>query len=100
LIADIAVATDRRRGSFTAPSFIRLIGELGALRGLEEYDVSGFNVVQRFGRVSPGELAELFFYRRDRVVDWAATDLEKQYPPDAIFSTGKWFKVDALIKKK
>jgi hypothetical protein len=94
------VNTDRRRGSFAAPSFIRLIGDLSVLRGLEEYDVSGFYVVQRFGKVKPGELAELFFYRKERVVDWTAVDLEKQYPPDAIFSTGKWFKVDALIKKK
>jgi hypothetical protein len=100
VIADIAVNTERRRGSFTAPRQIRIIGELGALRGLEEYDVSGFNVVHRFGRLRTGELAELYFYRKGRYVDWKAADLEKQYPPDAIFSTGKWLKVDELLKKK
>jgi hypothetical protein len=100
VVADIAVNTERRRGSYMAPSYIRMIGDLGALRGLEEYDVSGFNVVQRFGRVRTGELAELFFYRKDRIVDWNATDLEKQYPPDAVFSTGKWLKADSAIKKK
>ena len=100
LVADIAVNADRRRGSFTAPRYIRLIGDLSAIRGLEEYDVSGFNVFHRFGRLRTGELAELFFYRKGRFVDWKAADLEKQFPPDAVFSTGKWIKVDELLKKK
>jgi hypothetical protein len=100
MVADIAVTTDRRRASFTAPSVIRYIGQLNNLRGLEEYDVSGFNVVHRFGRIKPGELAELYFYRKDRVVDWMAADLATQYPPDAIFSTGKWIKGDASLMKK
>ena len=100
VVADIAVNTDRRRGSFTAPRYIRLIGDLGSIRGLEEYDVSGFNIVHRFGRLRTGELAELYFYRKGRYVDWKTIDLEKQYPPDAVFSTGKWLKVDELLKKK
>jgi hypothetical protein len=100
LIADIAVNTDRRRAGFTAPSLIRSIGDLTRARGLEEYDVSGFNVVQRLGSLKIGDLAEFYFYRKDRVVDWTATDLEKQYPPDAIFSLGKWIKGEKLVAKK
>lgn len=100
VIADIAVNTDRRRAGFSAPSFVRSMGDLTRARGLEEYDVSGFNVVQRLGSLKIGELAEFYFYRKDRVVDWTAADLEKQYPPDAIFSIGKWIKGEKLVLKK
>jgi hypothetical protein len=99
-VSDIAVNAERRRASFPAPYVIRKLGDLANLHGLEEYDASGFNVVQRLGSVKPGELAEFFFYRKDRNVDWAAADLEKQFPPDAIFSGGKWLKSDKAIVKK
>src|SRR5439155_10805762 len=91
-VVDIAVNTERRRASFMAPSIIRNIGDLSHFHGLEEFDVGGFNVVQRFGNIKVGELAEFFFYQKTRVVDWTATDIEKQFPPDAIFSGGKWIK--------
>lgn len=90
--ADIAAVTERRRASFAAPTVIRSIGDLYSMHGLEEYDAAGSNVIHRFGAVRTGELAELLFYKKDRVVDWAAPDLEKQFPPDAIFSAGKWLK--------
>ena len=99
-VADIAVNTERRRASFAAPSFIRNIGDLSNLHGLEEYDVSGFNVVQRFGSRRIGELAEFFFYLKGRQIDWTATDLEKQFPPDAVFSGGKWVKGEKAVSKK
>ena len=98
--ADLACVTERRRASFLTPTYIRAMGTLGGLRGLEEYDASGFYVVQRFGRARTGELAELLFYKRDRTVDWTSTDLEKQFPPDAIFSQGKWFKGAGVVPKK
>lgn len=98
-VADIAAVTTRRRASFIAPNTIRNIGNLGVLRGLEEFDASGFYVVQRFGNLRPGELAEFFFYRKDRVVDWKSTELEKAFPPDAIFSSGKWFKGVSVVPK-
>lgn len=97
---DIAAVTERRRASFAAPTVIRGVGDLGSRRGLDEYDVRGFNVVQRFGRVASGELAEFLLYRKDRVVDWTAADIEKQFPPDAIFSTGKWIKGGNLIPRR
>ncbi len=98
-VADIAAVTERRRASFTAPTTIRSVGDLIGMRGLEEYDASGFNVCQRFGNVRPGELAEFFFYKKDRMVDWAAPDIEKQFPPDAIFSSGKWVKGAGIVPK-
>ena len=98
--ADLACVTERRRASFVQPTYIRGMGSLGGLRGLEEYDTSAFNVVQRWGRTRTGELAELLFYRRDRNVDWTSTELEKQFPPDAIFSQGKWFKGAGVVPKK
>jgi hypothetical protein len=99
-IADIAAVTERRRASFVSPVMIRNIGDFARLRGLDEYDASDFNVVQRFGATRPGELAELLFYKRTRTIDWAAPDLEKRFPPDAIFSTGKWFKGEGVVPKK
>ncbi|HTH51937.1 MAG TPA: M14 family zinc carboxypeptidase [Pyrinomonadaceae bacterium] len=98
--ADLGCVTVRRRASFLAPTNIRAMGNLANLRGLEEYDASGFNVVQRWGRTRTGELAELLFYKRDRTVDWAAAEFEKQYPPDAIFSQGKFVKGAGVVPKK
>ncbi|MFM9905812.1 MAG: M14 family zinc carboxypeptidase [Pyrinomonadaceae bacterium] len=99
-IADISATTERRRASFAAPTYIRSVGSLPKLRGLEEYDAIGFNVVQRFGKTAPGELAEFFFYKKDRVVDWALPDFDKQCPPDAIFSGGKWIKGDKIVPRR
>ena len=69
-------------------------------RLLEEYNAAGFNVVQRFRTLRPGEMAEFYFYRKDKAVDWTAADLEKQFPPDAIFSLGKWIKGEGIVPKK
>ena len=98
--ADIAAVTERRRASFAATTKIRTVGELPNTRGLEEYDASGFNLLQRFGIVKSGELAELYFYRTERTVDWTATDMEKQFPPDAVFSGGKWIKGEKVVPKR
>ena len=98
--ADIAAIVNRRRASFTAPVTIRSVGDLPLQRGIEEYDASGFNVVHKFSKVKSGELAELLFYRKERTIDWAATDREKQFPPDAVFSAGKWIKGQTLVPKR
>jgi hypothetical protein len=98
--ADLGCVTERRRASFIAPTTIRALGDLAGLRGLEEYDASGFYVMQRWGRTRTGELAELLFYKRDRTIDWPATELEKQFPPDAIFSQGRWTKGAGVVPKK
>jgi len=66
---------------------------------LSEFDVKDFMVVGRGGKpVRAGDLAELLFYRKDRVIDWKSPDIEKQFPPDAIFSLGKWVKGAELFK--
>lgn len=98
-IGDISAVTERRRASFVAPSIIRGTGDLGYVRGLEEYDASNFYVVQRFGRVAPGEMCELLFYKKDRVIDWSVPELEKQFPPDAVFSSGKFIRGQGLVPK-
>lgn len=97
---DISAVTERRRASFIAPVRIRNVGDATSVRGLEEYDASSFNVIQRFGQTKAGELAEFFFYKKDRTVDWASTDLEKQFPPDAVFSGGKFVKGEKLVPRK
>ena len=98
--ADIAVNVQRQRNGFNPFCLIANIGDLRALHGLEEYDAVGFNIVQRFREMRVGSLAELLFYKKDRTVDWAATDLEKQFPPDAIFSAGKWAVGEKVIPRK
>jgi hypothetical protein len=98
--ANIAVHTERNRASYIQRNVVRSIGNLTGLAGLIEYDCSNFIVVQKFGKIKVGDAAELFFYRKDRNVDWNAKDLENEYPPDAVFSLGKWTKGERLIPKK
>ncbi|MEO7659417.1 MAG: hypothetical protein ABIV48_07365, partial [Pyrinomonadaceae bacterium] len=99
-VADIAAVTERRRASFAAPTKIRSVGNLPFLRGLEEYDAASFNVAQRFGVIKSGELAEFYFYRTTRAVNWMSAALEKEYPPDAIFSNGRWLKGEKVVPKR
>jgi len=100
LLGDIAAVTERRRASFLNMTKIRGVGDMRNLSGLEEYDASGFYVVQRFGRTKSGEMAEFFFYKKDRVIDWTSPELEKQFPPDAVYSAGKWAKGDKLVPRR
>ena len=97
--ASIGVNTERRRASLVAPNRIAEIGAVNRT-GLEEYDVSGYYIVQRSGRMKTGEFADFLFYKKDRKIDWAANDLEKQFPPDAVFSNGKWVKGEKLFAGK
>jgi hypothetical protein len=96
---NIAINIERRRASFPPPNVIREIGDVTGAIGLEEYDASGFNVLQRTGKMRIGELADLMFYKKDRQVDLTSKDLEKQFPPDAVFSAGKWVKGDGLLPR-
>jgi len=96
---DIAAVAARRRASFTTSIRITRVGNVNGLRGLEEYDASGFYVVQRFGKLVPGKLAELFFYKKDRVVNWNAEDMIEKFEPDAIFSAGSWTKGEGQVPK-
>lgn len=100
IIADIGSVAERRRAEFTAPNMIRRIGDLSAVTGLNEYDAGGFYVAGRFQPLSVGNFAEILFYKKDRQVDWSATDLEKAFPPDAIFSLGKWVKGEGVVPKR
>src|SRR5215203_3947473 len=92
-IADIAINVERRRAEFVAPAYIRQIGNLSSYFGLSEYDAADYFVVPRNApSVKAGQFAELLFYKKSRTIDWTSPDLEKQFPPDAIFSLGKWVK--------
>jgi hypothetical protein len=100
ITADVAINTERRRAEFTAPTFIRQVGSLSSYSGLEEFNASEYYVVGRFSPAKTGEFGELLFYKKTRAVDWQALDLEKLYPPDAIFSLGKWLKGEELFARK
>ncbi len=100
VVADIAVNTDRRRAEFVAPAYVRQVGNLSAYSGLTEFNAQEFYVVPRTARsIRPGDFAELMFYKKSRVIDWSAPDIEKQFPPDAIFSLGKWITGELVNSK-
>ena len=91
--ADIAVNIDRRRAEFATPAYVRQIGTLSTQYGLSEFDARDYYVVARHAKtVRSGDLAELLFYKRSRLIDWSADDIENRFPPDAIFSLGRWVK--------
>ncbi|MBA3769460.1 MAG: peptidase M14 [Blastocatellia bacterium] len=94
---DIVAVRERRRSQFVAPVKIRSLSSASTVAGLEEYDASAFYIVCRYGQLRPGNFAEFSFYRKDRAVDFMSNDLEKSYPPDAIFSTGKWIKGKGVV---
>ena len=90
---DVGINVDRRRAEFVAPAYVRQIGNLSSYTGLTEFNAADYRVVSRnSSSLKTGDFAELLFYKKSRVVDWKAPDLEKQFPPDAIFSLGKWVK--------
>jgi hypothetical protein len=98
--ADVAVNMERRRAQFTPLTFVRDIGGLPNLTGLEEYDAADFYMVPRSGRLKTGEAGEFLFYKKSRNIDWKTPNLETAAPPDAIFSQGKWLKGEGLLSKK
>jgi hypothetical protein len=98
--ADLAVLFERRRQQFASPTVIRQMGMFLKVAGLDEYDASAFNVVGRFQAIKQGSFGDMMFYKKSRQVRWAAEDLEKEYPPDAIFSQGKWVKGDGVVPRK
>ena len=100
VITDIGANTVRRRAEFTSPTIVSRLGDLSAFTGLQEFDASNFYVVGRFQSLAADNFAEILFYRKDRQIDWAAVDLEKTFPPDAIFSLGKWVKGEGIVPKK
>ncbi len=90
--ADIAINRERRRDELPAPFFIREVGDLSVYKGLDEYDVSEFYLVPKNDSVKLGAAGDFLFYKKERKIDFAAKDLEKQFPPDAAFIGGKWTK--------
>lgn len=96
---DVAVNAERRRASEIAPTFVSEIGDLSIYSGLDEYDASGFYLVQKKGLLRTGASGDFLFYRKDRKIDWKTPDLEKAFPPDAVFSNGKWAKAEKLLPR-
>ena len=97
---DIAVNIDRRRAEFVTPAYVRQIGNLSSSYGLSEFDAREYYVVSRnSASIRTGSFAELLFYKKSRVVDWRAADLETQFPPDAVFSLGRWVKGELVNRE-
>jgi hypothetical protein len=97
---DLALALERRRAELSQPTRIRQVGPALTIAGLDEYDVSEFNVTGRFQPLKPGNYGELLFYKKGREVNWASANIEQEFPPDAIFSLGRWVKGEELVKRR
>ena len=91
-LADVGVNTQRRRADEPAPTFVQDIGDLSIYTGLEEYDVSKFNLVTKIGLLKIGSGGEFFFYKKSRQIDWKDENFTEKFPADAIFKDGKWIK--------
>lgn len=91
-VADVAVNIERRRAAIAAPTFVQDIGDLSAVKGLKEFDVSNYFLVHKKGNLKPGASGEFFFYKKTQKIDWKTKDFEKTTEPDAIFANGKWIK--------
>jgi hypothetical protein len=98
--ADISINAERRRADEVAPTYIREIGDLSIFSALDEYDAKDFYLVQKSGLLRNGAGGEFLFYKKTRQIDWTAKDLEKAFPPDAVFSNGKWTRGEKLLPKK
>jgi hypothetical protein len=98
--SDVALNLERRRAELIAPTFIRDIGALPNVTGLEEYDASDFYLVPRSGKIKTGDAGEFLFYKKSRTIDWKTPNLETAVAPDAIFSQGKWLKGEGILQKK
>lgn len=97
---DLGINTERRRAELIQPTRIRQIGNLSTIAGLEEYDAGEFNVTGRFQPLKTGNYGELLFYKKTRQVNWASPDLEREFPPDAVFSLAKWPIGEGLVKRR
>jgi hypothetical protein len=97
--ADVSVNTARRRANEPTPAAVQDIGDLSIYAGLDEYDTKDFYLVPRKGNLRVGASGDFLFYKKSRKIDWATKDLEKAFPPDAIFSNGKWTKGMNVLPK-
>lgn len=97
--SDIGLKGERRREQFIGSMFIREIGDLSGYSGLDEYDASGFYVAQEFEKIRVGGRSEFLFYKKTRRIDWTVENLREAFPPDAIFSLGKWVKGEKVLPK-
>jgi hypothetical protein len=98
-VTDIGANAERRRGGEEAPMFVREVGDLYFDAGLEEYNAADFYLVPKGGALRLGIPAEFLFYKKSRRIDWKSTNLETQFPPDAIFRNGKWLKGEKIVPK-
>lgn len=98
--ADVAVNAERRRTGEITSVVIRDIGDLSIYKGLREFDVSGFYLVAKTGRLRPGAHGELLFYDKRRQIDWSAADLTEKHKPDGIFANGRWIQRPEKIKPR
>ncbi|HXG82693.1 MAG TPA: M14 family zinc carboxypeptidase [Pyrinomonadaceae bacterium] len=96
---DVAINAERRRAGQIAPTSVQEIGDLSIVSGLDEYDASDFYLVPKNGLLKIGSPGEFLFYKKSRRINWKSVDLEKAFPPDAIFRNGKWEKGARFLPK-
>ena len=92
--ADIAVNVERGRGDAArgGRTSVQDVGDLSVYKGLEEVDAREYYVVAAAGELRTGGDGTLLFYRKadSSAVNWDALDIEKRFPPEAVFRGGEW----------
>jgi len=62
--------------------------------------VSALIWFKRFGQTKIGELADFSFIAKTASSTGQRQTWKKQFPPDAVFSGGKWIKGEKVVSKK
>jgi hypothetical protein len=105
-MADIALVIDTRRSNLPpleVKTAIQDIGDLSVFEGVQEVDASEYYVVAGKDILRVGVEGDFLFYRKDRKIDFSKTDLENEFPPDAIYRNGGWVKkgkLNIVVNKK
>ena len=97
--SDVGLKGERRREQHLTSMFIREIGDLTNYVGLDEYDASSFYLAPGWEKIRVGGRGEFLFYKKSRQIDWTVENLREAFPPDAIFSLGKWVKGEKVLPK-
>lgn len=100
-VADVGLNAARRRAGQITPTSVQDIGDLSIVKGLQEYDASSYLLVPKSGLLKTGSSGDFLFYRKDKAakIDFKAKDFDTRFPPDAVFSNGKWTKGANLFAK-
>ena len=100
-VADIAINENSfwNKGQLERRASIQDVGDMSFVRGIDEIDARNYYVTAANGVLRSESDAALLFYRRERAtqINWSEPDLEKRFPPDAVYRNGEWIRRGDLV---